>query len=555
MNIPKNIFLYRIGIVISQIMPAKPSLFLYALLSPLLLGLAWYGHMGLLIFFGLVPLLLIEEHYRTAVPRKNGTGFFLLIYFSFLAWNVIVSWWIVNASFGGALMAYLSNALLMSTVFLIYSRLRRLFKSEKAVWLLIPLWISFEYIHTLWDITWTWLSLGNVFAFHTQWIQWYEYTGVTGGSIWILIVNIFCFLIIRENKVRSLKSRAVLVLAALLLVPMLLSRLVLGLSLPQKAKAVNLVVVQPNTDPYNEKFNSSYGEQFLKMLQQVRGKITPATDYLLLPETFITGFSNDLNEDELNTLPEIQLFRDSLLHYFPKLRILTGANTFRFYSEKEKASATARLEKRSGLYYDFYNSAVFITANETAVYHKSKLVPGVEKMPFPTLMKPLENFAINLGGTSGSLGSQVYRTVFKDGSGPGLAPVICYESVYGDFITEYIREGAGIICILTNDGWWDDTPGYRQHLAYAKLRAIECRRPVVRCANTGISCFIEPDGTILRQSAYWEAAVLSAAVTPATVLTFFVRYGDVLAYLCLTVSVLLLISAMYVVLRRPRASN
>ena len=170
-------------------------------------------------------------------------------------------------------------------------------------------------------------------------------------------------------------------------------------------------------------------------------------------------------------------------------------------------------------------------------------------------MKPLENFAINLGGTSGSLGSQAYRTVFKDGSGPGLAPVICYESVYGDFITEYIREGAGIICILTNDGWWDDTPGYRQHLAYAKLRAIECRRPVVRCANTGISCFIEPDGTILRQTAYWEAAVLSAAVTPATVLTFFVRYGDVLAYLCLTVSVLLLISAMYVVLRRPRASN
>lgn len=523
-------------------MPAKRSPLLLALLSPLLLGMAWYWHLGLLSFFGFVPLLLLEEDQRNNPSARSGLRFFLLIFLSFLLWNVAVSWWIVNASFGGALMAFICNALLMSIVIMFYSRIRRVISSPQAAWLLIPLWITFEYIHTLWDITWTWLSLGNVFAFHPQWIQWYEYTGVTGGSIWILIVNIFCLQIIRENKVRTLKSRAVLSLAALLIVPMLLSRLVLFLSTPEKVKAVNVVVVQPNIDPYNEKFDATYASQFFKMLRMCRGKINDKTDYLLLPETFVTGFSNDLNEAQLNHLPEIQAFRDSLIQHFPRLKILTGANTFKYYTEEEGGSATSRLDKRAGLQYDYYNSAVYITADETRVYHKSKLVPGVEKMPFPILMKPLESLAIDLGGTSGSLGSQDYRTVFIDKtSGLGLAPVICYESVYGDFMTEYIRKGAGIICILTNDGWWDDTPGYKQHLAYARLRAIECRRPVIRCANTGVSCFISKEGVISQATPYWEPAVISAAVTPATALTFFVRYGDVLAYMSVVFTALVLV--------------
>src|SRR5574343_444659 len=71
-----------------------------------------------------------------------------------------------------------------------------------------------------------------------------------------------------------------------------------------------------------------------------------------------------------------------------------------------------------------------------------------------------------------------------------LAPAVCYESVYGDFMAKYIRSGAEVICIITNDGWWGNTPGHRQHLAYAKLRAIETRKQIIRSANTGISCFV-----------------------------------------------------------------
>jgi len=554
-NIIKNIFTRQHGIVSSQIMPVRPSHLLYVLLSSVLLGLAWYFQLGVLIFFGFVPLLLLEENFRQNLLNKKRFRFSLLLFTSFLGWNIIVSWWIVNASFGGALMAFLCNALLMTLVFVIYSRLRRLFPAPSGAWILLPLWIAFEYIHTLWDITWTWLTLGNVFAFHPQWVQWYEFTGVTGGSVWILAVNILAYQIISKNQVRSLQAAPIVRLALIILLPMLFSRLVIALQTPEKVKKSNIVVVQPNSDPYNEKFSTSYASQFYKMLQQVRGKITDETDYLVLPETFITGFSNDLNEDELNQLPEVQAFRDSLIRFYPRLRILTGANTFHYYAVTEDHGSTARLDNRMGLYYDFYNTALYITATEAAVYHKSKLVPGVEKMPFPWLMKPLESFAIDLGGTVGSLGTQDHRTVFTDAAtGVGIAPVICYESVYGDFMTDYIRQGAGIICIITNDGWWGNTPGYRQHLAYARLRAIESRRPVVRCANTGVSCFISADGNISQATKYWEPAVINGAVTPGSQQTFFVRYGDLLAYTSVLISLLLIIACIFLNFRRKMRS-
>src|SRR5207247_2436074 len=111
--------------------------------------------------------------------------------------------------------------------------------------------------------------------------------------------------------------------------------------------------------------------------------------------------------------------------------------------------------------------------------------------------------SIDLGGTSGSLGMQKERTVFKTQSTINnpqsaifIAPAICYESIYGDFLSAYIRNGAEFIAVITNDGWWGDTPGYIQHENYARLAAIEFRRDIARSANTGISCFINQKGDI-----------------------------------------------------------
>ena len=104
---------------------------------------------------------------------------------------------------------------------------------------------------------------------------------------------------------------------------------------------------------------------------------------------------------------------------------------------------------------------------------------------------------------------------------------ICYESVYGEFCTGYAKKGARALTIITNDAWWGDTPGYRQHLSYASLRAIETRRDIARCGNTGISAFINQRGDVVSQSHWWERETLEGTVYLNNVQTFFVKNGDI----------------------------
>ena len=120
-----------------------------------------------------------------------------------------------------------------------------------------------------------------------------------------------------------------------------------------------------------------------------------------------------------------------------------------------------------------------------------------------------------------------------------LGCAVCYESVYGEYCTEYVRAGAQALTIITNDAWWGNTPGYRQHLSFASLRAIELRRDIARCGNTGISAFINQRGEILSSSAWWTRQTLSGQVNLSTEQTAFVRHGDIIGRVCTLVFLLL----------------
>ena len=120
--------------------------------------------------------------------------------------------------------------------------------------------------------------------------------------------------------------------------------------------------------------------------------------------------------------------------------------------------------------------------------------------------------------------------------GFSIAPAICYESIYGEFMGRYVDKGASLICIITNDGWWGNTPGYKQHMSYARLRAVETRRWVARSANTGISCFIDPMGTVRDYRPWDKADALKLAIPAETVKTFYVRHGDLLSRVALIIS-------------------
>jgi apolipoprotein N-acyltransferase len=190
-----------------------------------------------------------------------------------------------------------------------------------------------------------------------------------------------------------------------------------------------------------------------------------------------------------------------------------------------------------------YNTSVMIDSGEFSFIHKSKLVPGVEKIPFASTFPFLEEMSIDLGGTTGTLGIEEEPKVFKS-KDLVIAPVVCYESVFGEFISQQCRKGAELICIITNDGWWHDTPGYKQHASFASLRAIENRRSIVRAANTGISCFVDQKGIISQATEWWVPAVIAGTVNKNNELSFYSKFGDFLGRSLSFVAVMLILLSL-----------
>lgn len=515
---------------------------LLALLSGLLLAASWFTPFTLLIFIGFVPLLIITNTIHHSETKNKSVKIWGYSYIIFFLWNIIDTWWVYKASFGGAILAIVCNALLMSWVFLIWYRVERKIYGTLKFWLLIPLWLAFEFGHMQWDLTWPWLTIGNCFANTTALIQWYELTGVSGGTLWVLVVNILLAKVaFSDYKIFKSYIKPLLIV----IVPVLISFIILATRSLNSVKKINITIIQPNIDPYNVKFSTSFNEQLNTLHQQLsQTKTNFNTQMVVLPETFI---SDNVLENEFQNSKAIANLVALIKIHFPKAAIATGASTYREFNANENPPETSRKYENADVYYDMYNTALYIdTLHNCTFYHKSKLVPGVERMPFPGIFKYFEKYAIDMGGTTGSLGTQEERTVFNDDVlGIKLAPAVCYESIYSDFMANYIRAGADIICIITNDGWWGDTPGYRQHLSYAKLRAIETRKQVVRSANTGVSCFIDEFGNISQAQPYWEFAVINQDVSINTTLTFFVRFGDLISYTSLFLAFLALLYSQY----------
>ncbi|MBI3509251.1 MAG: apolipoprotein N-acyltransferase [Bacteroidetes bacterium] len=526
----------------------RGKLFLLTFLSVVALIAAWppWGFSPLL-FIAFIPLLQIQ-HIISNDNRLRARHLFFYACLIFLLWNVCTTWWIWNASAGGAVLAILCNALLMAFVFLVYHKIKRNLPERIGAFIFIPVWISFEYLHLDWDLSWPWLTLGNGLAKQYTWIQWYEYTGVFGGSLWILIINAILFelYVHRNTLLRHPNLRLTFIISALVifLLPIVLSLFRYNHFNTREniVKPINVVVVQPNVDPY-KKFNGDYQSQLENMIALAQIKTDSSTDYVVLPETALT---ETLWDDQIATSWSVNRLR-AFSSIYPKLKIVTGATTGHDFKTGEKLSATARQYKGDNSYYDIFNTALqFDATKEIQSYHKSKLVPGVEKMPFPKYLHFLEKYAIDMGGSTGSLGMQEERTVFiSKNDGIKIAPVICYESIYGDYVNQYVRNGADYIFIITNDGWWGNSPGYRQHLLYGRLRAIETRKSIARSANTGTSCFIDQRGDFHQEQEFWKPAVIKATLNSTAGMTFYTRHGDYLAKIMLWFTLAGFLFALY----------
>ncbi len=185
----------------------KYYLILLSLLSGIFFSLAWpVGGFPGLLFIALAPMIFIEDHILNNNQNFHRFSVFTYTFPGFAVWNALTTYWIYNSTPFGGIAAVLFNAFLMAIVFQIWHWIRKYIKSPHSLFTLIFIWIGFEYLHHNWDLNWPWMSLGNGFATYYKWVQWYEYTGVFGGTFWILIVNLFIFLAINGILNKKQKS-------------------------------------------------------------------------------------------------------------------------------------------------------------------------------------------------------------------------------------------------------------------------------------------------------------------------------------------------------------
>ncbi len=505
---------------------------LCSILSGLLLGQA-FVYTSPLLFIGFLPLLYLKQELERPGSSTKMSSHWAYAFNAFMVWNIYATYWVANAALIPALVAFSINSLFMTVPWTAAIYFERKFPQLKA-YSLVFFWISFEWIHQHWEISWPWLNLGNGFAFYKQWIQWYDWTGIFGGSLWVLLVNLILIQSV-QNK-RFVKSK--LILACLLIL------LPIGIGIYKyhnihlEGTPLKIGIVQPNYEPHYEKFEIDQREQMLRFEKLSQQILSSDLSYLIWPETSFEYISTDEFDDDWR-IQRMKL----LLRNQSDLCLVAGLSTLKSFKPGEELTDAARENKREGFprFYEIQNSAVQVKSDSTPipVYVKSKLVPGVETFPYRNFLPFLKPIVDQLGGSVHGLGKQKERSVFINDS-VSIAPVICYESIYGNYIGDYIRKGAQAIFIMTNDGWWDQTPGHIQHLAFGALRAIEFRRPIARCANTGISCFINARGDVLQSLEYGKQGSISGTLNLSTQRTVYQQTGDLIASMCLIASVLAL---------------
>jgi len=514
---------------------------LLTLISAMLLSVSWptYG-VPFFIFFALVPLMMMEHGVsKFSDYKRKSWVVFGLSYLCFVIWNVVTTGWLYGSknpdgshSLMAVLFPVLVNSLLYSLVFQCYHWYKNAQGTYWGLGFLIAIWMSFEKFHLGWELTWPWLNLGNVFSDYPKLIQWYDTLGATGGSFWILLVNVLIFYTVRtweagRKRKDLIKNSAII--AALIALPMIISVIKYNTFDEKPAGQVNVLMLQPDLDPYAEKYSKDSLTIEQDLLALAEKNSTGKIDYYIAPETALPG-RGSISETAFEKSLLLNNIKGFLSNH-PGSVFATGISSHRFYYNPADLPKEA-YQINGGVWVSSYNTAIQLVPNQKVqAYHKGKLVPGVEIFPYMNVLKPLLGDAmLNLGGTVASLGTDKERVAFSNPYNKGkLAPIICYESIYGEFVTDYVKKGANFLGIMTNDSWWGVTEGHKQLLSYAKLRAIETRREIARAANSGISAHINAKGEVTADTFYGDQTALFAKVNLYDTMTFYTRAGDLLS--------------------------
>lgn len=490
----------------------------------MLLSCGWLGLPGLPLVVAFVPLLIVvtrQERFWRAM------GFVAL---ALGLWSGVTTWWIamVPGGWPAPILSVLITITLFGAVFALFWTVRR--RNEKLAWVvLVAGWIAAERFWMNGELSFPWLVLGNGFSNDAWAVQWYELTGVFGGTLWVWLCNI------------TIYKRRWATAACIILIPLIASA-VRYLTYDEKGEERTAMVVQPNFFAW-QKFGAIDEQAQIDTMLNLSSHAPADIDFFVYPETAI---DNQIEENYISHNPAVSQYRQLLKDNYPNAKMILGATTVRYYRPGERISHTAR-QSGSGMFYDYYNTALCIdTTAQVEIHHKTKLVVGVERMPFRGKIKALDRLMVDLGGTSNHLGTDSVATVFSGGVGAA----ICWEAVFGEYFAEFVRNGATIMAVASNDSWWGDTRGHKQLFSFSRLRAIETRRAIFRSANTGTSGFINQRGDVLAQTNWDETTAITATLKTNSHITFYTRYGDYVARI--TVLVFLLSVLYYIALKFRR---
>lgn len=530
-----------------------------SILAGSLLGFSFPPFKTSFFIYGGIMLLLYQLF--SAVRLKQA---FLRAYIVMLVFNEISLYWISGwhssdtfLKIGGVATVIVHSLFMLIPILITYGISR--IKKTYALLMFPLIWTGYEYFDNVWQFAFPWLELGNSETYNFTRIQTAELFGVHGLTFLICVISSLLYYVFSKIysgswKAASLKS-ALIYLSALIifLFPYFYGGSKLNspentkyFDLSNRSKVVNTAIVQTNTDPF-KKWGGDHEQILNTYIDGLHDGLKFNPDMLILHETSTPYYFLD----DYNMLKSKRFFdlADSTGKY-----IFMGIPHRYYYKETDEIPSDFRITDGSKRKYDVFNSAILIEPHKPPhtfnIHKKVKLVPFSERIPYQEKVPFLKKwFTWGVGISGWQLGNE--QTIFslKDsakGIDTKFAGLICYEQVFSEFVSEFTKNGAEYIIIVTNDGWWGDTSGPEQHNQYAVLRAIENRKWIVRCAQTGVSCFIDPLGNVHDRIEYWKTGVADRNITANTEQTFYTLHGDIIGLAgCIAAAVCLLSSLIF----------